>query len=284
VTTPVRSPTPPPIKAEEEAEEEDFDEEELLADFQKFGFATTPSKQQPPETASHVSFVPPQTTMQESWPSSSPPRVFRPVSSTGTPSSTSASASDDNCPGSRTNPRTLMVDVVHLERNDVFDIEGVPRMEKGGWARAGYHIRTQIGLDDIDAWSAFMDPEMPDRAIVVRGRSRSSACNASLESCHRDSFSADAKSKHLKTREDIQKDPSRLTTYYRIIFDTDLDNVILSGDGVEVSKHSVGVKHMAGQDKDVECLAMFAHWEVALKGVGHKLEAETKKNLKDAFN
>ena len=100
-------------------------------------------------------------------PTFSPP--YRGIMSISTPAT---DLSDGSFRGSRANPVDVDVNHHFPERNNIFDIQFVPRIEHNGWARQGYHIRTAIGIEDDKHWSARMDPAEETRSILICGRSR----------------------------------------------------------------------------------------------------------------
>jgi hypothetical protein len=128
-------------------------------------------------------------------------------------------------------------------------------------------------------------PGLEGHAIMIWGRSRLSAYDA-LQSYHRKDEGSDTAAVHKKTSEDIQRNPNRQAIHWRVITGKDLplDNVIISGDSVQILKEETGVTYMAGEDKDIECLAYFASWKIARKNKGHQISGSHKKKLKDAFS
>jgi hypothetical protein len=181
--------------------------------------------------------------------------------------------------GSKENPIVIYVDDQFPERNGKFDVEYIPRIEHGGWAREGYHIRAEVGIADADMWSAYMDDH---HSIIIRGRSRSSAFDE-VKAYHRKNFSADTRAVHDTTSKEMQEDPARLVKYWKLIFRSNeaLNNAILSRDDVQIQKKNVGVKYTVG---NIECRTMFVSWEIAKKGRGHRIENLTKSSLEDAFD
>ena len=127
-----------------------------------------------------------------------------------------------------------------------------------------------------------MDDAVPEHAIMVRGRSRSSDYDA-LDSYHRNDKDSDTAAIHTKQMEDIQRDPSRQAIYWQIITPETmpLDNVILSGDSTLIAKNERGVIRTA--EEGLEILSYFVNWVVAKKKAGHQISSAKKTLLKDAF-
>jgi len=172
----------------------------------------------------------------------------------------SAESASENYLGSATNPWTVLANVDYPERNLIFDIVHVKRIEYGGWAREGIDIRTEVGLTDVHHWSAWMEQnceaEYKGRAVIIRGKSRSSTYDE-VESYHRNGKFADLKAIHKQTTEKLKKNPARQSVYYRLILPFEVDNVILSGDPVEILKNRTGIVYML--DSTLESRAMFVN-------------------------
>ena len=134
-----------------------------------------------------------------------------------------------------------------------------------------------VGVGDSNKWDAWMDqsiPELQGRAIMVRGRSRSSDYDA-LTSYHRRNSGSDAAAVHVKQLEGINKDPSRQVFYWRLVTPATmpLDNVMLSGDATQILRNETGVKRMAGKEQTMEVLSYFVNWVVAKKDAGHQISS-----------
>ena len=197
------------------------------------------------------------------------------------PSVLLSEASHDTCyPGSLSNPWTVHVDLDKPERNLIFDVVYIKRIEHGGWASEGVDIRVEFGAKDRDYWSAWIEDLLDHigTSLIVRGRSRSSAFDE-VRKYHRNKRNTDLEAAHQKTVDEMKQNPARLSTYYRLLFTEDLplDNVILSGDPIEVIKHCTGVKYNVGNN--TKTAAMFLIWSIEKKGVGHKIESTTDENI-----
>ena len=74
--------------------------------------------------------------------------------------------------GSCNNPYVIYADLAYPERNLIFDIVHVNRIEFGGRAREGVDIRTQIGVGDKKLWSAWINndwcPDYAGRTIMIQ--------------------------------------------------------------------------------------------------------------------
>ena len=132
-----------------------------------------------------------------------------------------------------------------------------------------------------------MDDSLPhhqDNVIMVRGRSRSSDYDA-LDSYHRGDYGSDTSAVHHRQLEDIKRNPSRQTLYWRIITPKSmpLDNVILSGDSKKILKKEKGVKRTMGENQDIVVLSYFVNWVIAKKKTGHQIALAPKMALEDAF-
>ena len=196
-------------------------------------------------------------------------------------------SSFDGRVGTESNPIVVFADLENSEQNFPFDIIHVPRIEHGGWAREGIDIRMAVGVGDAECWEAWMDDSLPhhqDNVIMVRGRSRSSDYDA-LDSYHRGDNGSDASAVHHRQLEDIKRNPSRQTLYWRIITPNSmpLDNVILSGDSKKILKKEKGVKRTLGENQDIVVLSYFVNWVIAKKKTGHQIASAPKMALEDAF-
>jgi hypothetical protein len=228
------------------------------------------SSQVPPQERATMMSTP--SPPRQNWSSPSPLPSLAASSSAGSESSSSYEGSKDN-------PVVIYVDTNFPERNGKFDVEFIPRIEHGGWAREGYHIRVEIGIADADMWSAYMED---NHTIIIRGRSRSSTFDQ-VKAYHRKNLSPDTKAVHETTCKEMQGDPARQSKYWKLVFrcDEPLDNAILSGDDVQIMKKNNGIKYMVGQ---IECRAMFVHWDIAKKGRGHRINDLAALSLEDAFD
>lgn len=203
----------------------------------------------------------------------------------------------DNYPGSKQKPWVIHVDCDHPERNLIFDIRFIPRLEHNGWAREAIDIRTRVGLGDEPCWAAWIDTnvsnEFEDRVIMVKGRSRSSEYDK-IEQYHRkNKKGVDLSAVDQQIKDDLVKDTSRLSTYFRLVMPEHLklDNTILSGDPDEIMMDSTGIKYKVAGEADsgekfcIECKSMFVNWTVATKNSGHKIRGFGKKsNYISAFD
>jgi hypothetical protein len=148
--------------------------------------------------------------------------------------------------GSRANPHIIHVDPEFPKRHREFDIEFVQRMKHGDYSRSGFHIRTEVGLEDPDLWSAAMYQEAgyTNWAVLVKGPSRS-CWYGNVEQYHRRAFCTETQVTHASTVSKLAYDKNdRRDQYWLLVFKEDvvLDNVIFSGDPVDVEKKSIGLK------------------------------------------
>ena len=63
------------------------------------------------------------------------------------------------------------------QKNLTFDIVYVQRIKHNDWVHEGVDIRVEIGANDCEFWSAWIEPidEYPGTCIIIHGQSRSSA-------------------------------------------------------------------------------------------------------------
>ena len=229
---------------------------------------------------------------QNAWHGSPPPSqvpssVSSPLSvSTGTMTLFSVLEAKGDYIGSKNSPYTFRVDAKYPERNLIFDIERVKRLEMPGGHAAceGYFIRTQIGIGDLEYWSAYMDdtPGLEGRSVIFVGRSRSSAYDQ-ITQYHRKDFSDDVKACHEGTLERHKRDPGCLLKYYRAVFGNDikLDNTLLSGHSKVVEMKPNAFTYTVDS---VNCMAMFAEWSIGIEGSSYRLQkTATKTALADLF-
>ena len=157
----------------------------------------------------------------------------------------------------------------------------VPRILHNGWAREGFDIRKDIGVGDANRWEAWVDNnDGPGTAIIVRGRSRSSVYDHANSSYHRKDPTSEIAVVHQQTVKAIEKDTNRQSIYFKIIFSELLDNVILSGDSVQIQKGRIGTSHMVG---NIDCKSQFVNWTLAIKDKGHKMTYDQQNDLEDDF-
>jgi hypothetical protein len=157
--------------------------------------------------------------------------------------STSASSHE----GSKMNPYVINVDVKHPERNREFDIQFVGHMKHGDYVRDGYHIRVDAGVMDVDLWEARMhegEGYNNNRTILVKGPSSPFFSLNKIEAYHRKSECSSKKDAHNATFNDIINNDDRQVAYWLLVFPetVTLDNVIFSGDPVNIESGSIGLK------------------------------------------
>jgi hypothetical protein len=179
--------------------------------------------------------------------------------------------------GSRANPHIIHVDPEFPERHREFDIEFVKRMKHGNYSRSGFHIRTEVGLEDPDLWSAAMYQEAgyTNRAVLVKGPS-SSCWYGNVEQYHRHAFCTETQVAHASTVSKLAYDKNdRRDQYWLLVFKEDvvLDNVIFSNDPVDVEKKSIGLKK---DIRGVECRSSMVYWVIAKKHGGFRRKEERK--------
>ena len=94
--------------------------------------------------------------------------VFSPLQAMSISTPTTTDGTEDySYPGSsKVNAIVIKVNSARPEANLIFDVQFVPRIEHNGWARAGYHIRTMIGLEDAQMWNATMDINDQSHSIL----------------------------------------------------------------------------------------------------------------------
>jgi hypothetical protein len=183
------------------------------------------------------------------------------------------------------NPRVILVDSTHPERNADFDIQYVRGIEHEGYKRNGFHIRITIAPLDRDIWSATMytdNPTLANRAILVKGPSRSSWYKE-FESFSK-KIQCDATAEyHEETVGKIDRDEDRQFAYWLLVFPegTFLDNVILSGDQINVKKKVIGVVNVID---GIEYRCITSNWRVSDKFGGRLIQGKNKAScLKDIF-
>jgi hypothetical protein len=255
----------------------------------------SPAVKSPPPFNSDIDFSfpprPPNQTMMSaddgtpapSWntPPRPPTRTMMSPDGTHSVSSTSALSYE----GSKTNPYVINVDVKHPERNREFDIDFVEHMKHGDYIRKGYHIRVNAGVMDVDLWEARMyEDEGYDinRTILVKGPSRPFWMNK-IEAYHRKAECESTKDAHNATFNDIANNDDRQVAYWLLVFPmtVTLDNVIFSGDPVNIESSSIGLK----EDIDgVTFGTSIVFWKIAQRFGGRRLEGKKKTTVKDLFD
>jgi hypothetical protein len=178
----------------------------------------------------------------------------------------------------------IHVDPLFPERHRQFDIEYIERIKSGDYVRSGFHIRTQSSFHDCDTWEANMHygGGFDDRAVLVKGPSRSSWFS-NVQDYHRRGFCNETKDSHVSTANAIKKDEARQVQYWLLIFDekVTLDNVIFSGDPVQVTKKKIALSEKIG---DIDANTSIIFWTIAKRHGGFRRTAEKQESLSDMFN
>jgi hypothetical protein len=194
--------------------------------------------------------------------------------------STSASLHE----GSKTNPSVTIVDVNHPERNQEFDIDFMEQMKHGDNVRKGYHIRVNAGVMDVDLWEArmYQGEGYDNRAILVEGPSRTFWMNK-IKSYHQKAWCGLTKDAHIATFNNITNNDDRQVAYWLLVFPetVTLDNVIFSGNPVNIESGSIGLK------EEIDGLTFgtsIVFWKIAQRFGGRRLEGKKKTTVKDLFD
>ena len=113
--------------------------------------------------------------------------------------------SDSNYVGSINNPWTVYVDTERPERNLIFDIVYVKRIEHGGWAREVIDIRVEVGAMDRNYWSAWIESldDYCGTSVMIRGCSRSSVFDE-VTAYHDKKDNADLMAAQQKTKDELK--------------------------------------------------------------------------------
>jgi hypothetical protein len=186
--------------------------------------------------------------------------------------------------GSRYNPVVILVP--NKPEDSLFEVLPLDRIVHGDWSRKGYCIRKEIGVPDGDCWSASMYSEPPyhtcKRAVLIHGLKRSSVYEEYKAFNRRDDHCPALKEIMCNTTTALQADPERRNGYWLLVFpnDVELDNVILSGDPVEIMKKTLG--QMTTYD-GIASASLFVYWFIACKSGGHRLSEKAEASAKSAF-
>jgi hypothetical protein len=199
--------------------------------------------------------------------------------------SSDASSDEKSFKGSKANPHIINVDTRWPERHHGFDIEFIDRIEHLDHILQGYHIRRNVSVADAANFEAtmFTTDGLKDRAVLIKGPSRSS-WYSDVDVYHRRADHCEnTKEKHASTVEAIQKDEGRWFQYWLLIFSKDvvLENSVLSaGDPMNVKVGKIGVR------KDIDgntCLSSFVNWRIAVRGGGFRKTWIPEESVSDMF-
>jgi hypothetical protein len=239
-------------------------------------FKSPPRSFKSPTTRRNLAFCsPPNYTKMET-----PDRIPSPWLDPSSVSKTSETSFE----GSKLNPHIIYVQPEWPERNREFDIEFVNRIKHGDYTRSGFHIRTQASIKDINIWSASMYQESgyENRAVLVKGPSRSHWLNNVDDYHRRTGFCNETKETHLSTVSKIATNEDRQVKFWLLIFNEDvtLDNVIFSGDPIHVDKKSIGLKEVVD---GIDCVTSFVYWIIAKKHGGFRSSEALDESVPSLF-
>jgi hypothetical protein len=251
-------PAPEQTQASQEASEP---LEDILSSFKTLSVAP----HSPPPPARRLSYPTPATPTMNSPPWQTPSKN----------TSSSASSDPSGMNGSKANPWIIYVDCGLPERNREFDIEYVPSINHGKYVRPGFHIQTNTSHKDQTKWSASM---VDSRRVLIKGPSRSDWFNH-LGSFHRRDECQTTKDRQTETSQAIKKNEDRQIQYWLLIFDATvtLDNVILSGDPIRVTKNKIAITADLRPEADgtkVVALTVMVYWKIAMRDGGYLREEE----------
>ena len=187
-------------------------------------------------------------------------------------------------------PYIIMVDPNNAERNFGFEVSYVQKIEFQNFTRDIFHIRKVIGVDQDGAWAATIPtkkyPDLANRAVLIRGPSQD-YWHKSSERYHMDSFCDRTKLVHESLETMISTNIDRQYSHWLLVFpeETQLENHIISGDSVHVTKGTVDLVGSfeicddKGKTQVIENYGMDVHWRIAVQG-GEMIRSPDASNKK----
>jgi hypothetical protein len=208
---------------------------------------------------------------------------FSPNNNMMSPPAPSVATSEisDTYPGSRNSPHIIEVDIAYPERNGAFFVQHVHNLEHNQHVRSGFHIRHVTAVQDRDLWEARIYGQQ-SRSIMIKGPSRNWWLTQS--ELYSTQFPCDATKKaHDSTGLAIGRDQTRQWTYWLLIFPESIvfDNVIFSGDPVEIDTNVVG---MATTEEGMALQSCVVYWQVSEKFGGRRIKENTKSSIANLFS
>jgi hypothetical protein len=198
-----------------------------------------------------------------------------------THSMTNSEQISETFPGSRNSPHVIEVDIAYPERNREFFVQHVNNLEHNQHVRSGFHIRRTTAVQDRDLWEAKIH-DGQSRSILIKGPSRD--WWLTQPDLYGSQFKCDATKKaHAATGLAIGRDETRQWTYWLLIFPESivLENVIFSGDPVEIDTHVIG---MATTLEGMNLQNCVVYWQVSEKFGGRRIKENTKSSIKNLFS